>query len=155
MPRDAAMHQPEWLLKRNCSLSPRQLGMAYGVLCLLSFAIAAAFALSGYWYVPVFSIVEMGAVACAMLYYARHAADYEHIALRDNCLLIEQVRAGQMRQTRLDPYWTRIGEPRRDNALIRLEARGVAVEVGRFVTDARRRQVARELQHYLPGSRLR
>ena len=151
MPRDLSMEKREWLLKRNCSLAPRQLALAYGVLCLLSFSVAAAFALYGYWYVPAFSLLEMSAVACALLHYARHADDYEHIALHDNCLLIEQVRAGRARRTRLDPYWTRIAIPAAGRRLIHLEAKGVAIDIGCFATEARRRQVARELQQHLGG----
>jgi uncharacterized membrane protein len=154
MPRDLRMDKHEWLLKRHCSLAPRQLALAYGVLCLLTSSVAAAFAWHGYWYVPAFSLLEMSAVAWALLYHARHAADYEHIVLRDASLLVEQMRAGRVRQTRLDPYWTRIGlPPVRGGGLIRLEAKGVAVEVGRFATAAQRRQVAQELRQYLPGPR--
>jgi uncharacterized membrane protein len=153
MPRDLPMDKREWLLRRHCSLAPRQLALAYGVLCLLTSSVAAAFAWHGYWYVPAFSLLEMGAVAWALRYHARHAADYEHIVLRDASLLVEQMRAGRVRHTRLDPYWARIGLPERGDDLIRLEAKGVAVEVGRFATQAQRRQVARELRQYLPGPR--
>ncbi len=150
MPRDLSRNNHEWLLRRHSSLAPRQLALAYGVLCLLSFSVATAFALYGVWWVPLFSVLEMSAVALAMLYYARHAADYEHIALADGCLMVEQMRAGRLRQTRLDPHWTRIGlPPVRGGGLIRLEAKGVAVDVGRFATAAQRRQVAQELRQYL------
>lgn len=150
MPRDSSMHHPEWLLKRNCSLAPRQLAFAYGVLFLLSFSVAAAFGLRGLWYVPAFSLVEMSAVACALLHYARHAADYDRIALGDAGLLVEQVRAGRTRRTRFDLYWTRISLTRGGAGLIRLEAKGRAVDVGCYATPAQRRQLLRELLPYLP-----
>ncbi|MGZ8341818.1 MAG: DUF2244 domain-containing protein, partial [Telluria sp.] len=130
----------EWLLQRNCSMSPRQAGIAYGFLCLFTFAIAAAFALNGFWVVLAYAVVESGAVACALLHYARHASDREHIALSDGCLLVERIQAGDVRQVRLDPYWTRIDPPTRRHNLIGLESRGVKVEVGGFVSEKVRRQ---------------
>lgn len=149
MPRDMSMHPPEWLLKRNCSLAPRQLALAYGVLCLMSFSVAAAFGLRGFWYVPLFSLLEMSAVACALLYYARHAADYDRIALGDGTLLVEQVRAGRSRRTRLDPCRTRISLARGGAGLIRLEAKGIMIDVGCYATQAQRCQLVCELRPYL------
>ncbi|GAB3538026.1 hypothetical protein GCM10027343_02700 [Noviherbaspirillum agri] len=127
--------------------------MAYAVLFILSFAVAAAFMALGAWHVFAFTILEMVAVALAFLHYARHATDHERIALMDDCLLVEQVLAGETRQVRLDPYWTRIALPRHARELIALEARGVKVEVGGFVTEARRRQFAQELRQELHSSR--
>ena len=139
----------EWFLKRNCSLSPRQLAFAYAVLCLASFSVALMFTLHGAWLVLAFSLFEMAVVALAFLHYARHATDHERIALDDGCLLVERIEAGEVRQTRLDPHWTRIASPSRPEDLINLEAKGVTVEVGRHVTMAKRRQVAQELRQEL------
>ena len=143
----------EWFLKRNCSLSPRQLGLAYGVLCACAFGIALVFAIQGVWIVFGFALVEMLAMAGALLHYARHATDHEHIALSERCLLVERVQGGRTEQVRLDPHWTRIALPdRRHHPLIQLESRGIKVEVGGFVTDATRQQVAQELRHELRTS---
>ena len=87
MPRDHSREQPQWLLARHSALTARQLLRAYGLLCLFSLTIAAAFALRGIWTIPVFSVVELGLVAIALLHYLRHARDYEHIALRDGELI--------------------------------------------------------------------
>ena len=45
MPRDHSREQPQWLLARHSALTARQLLRAYGLLCLFSLTIAAAFAL--------------------------------------------------------------------------------------------------------------
>lgn len=136
----------EWFLKRNCSMAPRQVAIAYGVLCLFTFTIASVFAVRGMWLVLAYALLETGGLAVALLHYARHATDQEHITLSDGCLLVERIEAGECAQVRLDPYWTRIGLPTRRHALIRIEARGVSVEVGGFVSEATRRQVADELR---------
>lgn len=140
----------EWILRRNCSLSPRQTAVAYAVLCALSFGVAAVFLLQGVWQVLFFTAVEMAAVTFAFLYYARHATDYEHIVLTRGCLLVERVCAGKVLQTELDPYFTRVAVPQRGE-LIGLEAKGVKLEIGCYAMEPQRRQFARELQGELRG----
>ena len=127
-------------------MSPRQVAIAYGVLCLLTFTIASVFAVRGMWLVLAYALVETGGLAIALLHYARHATDQEHIALSDGCLLVERIEGGECAQVRLDPCWTSIGRPTRRDALIRIESRGVRVEVGGFVSEEKRRQVADELR---------
>jgi uncharacterized membrane protein len=145
----------ECTLQRNCSMTPRQVARAYAVLCALSLVVALAFFLHGIWIVLAFSLLELACVGLAMLLYARHALDRERISLSSDCLLVECVQAEVRSQARLDPLWTRVltgteaapGGTR--PALITLESRGVRVEVGRFVSEAQRRQVARELRQAL------
>jgi uncharacterized membrane protein len=147
------LEKREWMLRRNCSLTPAQTAAAYAVLCLLSFSVAAVFLLQGYWLVLVFTVTELALVAVALLHYARHAADYEHIVLTKGCLLVERVSAGKVVQTQFDPHWTRVAVPERGARLIALESKGKKVEVGCFVLDAQRRQLARELRGALQGGR--
>ena len=147
-----ACSQHEWFLKRNCSMSPRQVAIVYGGLCLFTFSIASAFAVHGMWMVLAYAALESGALAIALLYYARHALDHEHIALSEGCLLVERVQGGACEQVRLDPYWTRISLPTRRQRLIQIESRGVRLEVGSYVSDDMRRKVADELRAQLRAS---
>ena len=147
-----ACSQHEWYLKRNCSMSPRQVALAYGALCLFTCMIAGAFALRGMWLVLAFAALETCAVGAAMLHYARHALDHEHIALSDGCLLVERIEGGACEQVRLDPYWTRISLPSARQRLIRIESRGIRLEVGGFVPEETRRKVADELRAQLRAS---
>ena len=142
----------EWLLKRNCSLSPRQVGKAYGLLCLFVMAIGLAFALQGIWFVFAFALLEILVLAWALLHYARHATDQEHIALSEGCLLIERIEAGHLQQIRLTPYWTKIAVPSRKRMLIALESRGIKIEIGAFVSQEEREKVAQELRRELRAS---
>ena len=153
MPRDHSREQPQWLLARHSALTARQLLRAYGLLCLFSLVIAAAFALRGLWYIPVFSLAELCLVAIALLHYLRHARDYEHIALRDGELIVEQVSAGRCRRHRFAPWRMRIVVPQGPGQLIHINdtGRGGAhVDVGVFATPERRQQVAQELCALLP-----
>ena len=153
MPRDHSREQPQWLLARHSALTARQLLRAYGLLCLFSLTIAAAFALRGLWTIPAFSFAELGLVAIALLHYLRHARDYEHIALRDGELIIEQVSAGRCLRHHFAPWRTRIAVPQGPRQLIHIsDMRDAArhVAVGVFVTPERRLQVAQELLALLP-----
>jgi uncharacterized membrane protein len=143
------MASREWVLKRNCSISPRQLTMVYAALCSISFAVAAFFTLRGAWYVLGFAILEMAAVGLAFLQFGRHATDREHIALIDDYLLVELIQAEQSRQFRLDPRYTRVELPDERGGLIELEGGGMRVEIGRFLTEWKRREFAQELRQVL------
>jgi uncharacterized membrane protein len=142
----------QWTLQRNCSLSPRQVALAYALLCSGALTVGIGFLLHGVWQVLAFTLPELSLVGLALLLYARHALDREFIVLSAGGLTIDCVSANRHHIIRLDPLWVRVSLPDRPSrALLRLESRGVRVEIGRFVTEARRRQVARELRLALRG----
>jgi uncharacterized membrane protein len=135
-----------WILKRNCSLTPRQSAAAYALLCSASFGIGLVFLLQGVWIVLAFSLLEMAAVGWALLHYARHALDVERIALTERALVVERVDAGRHSRFSLDPLRTRVQPPLpRARKLILLESPGNCVEIGSYVSEPVRQQVAQEL----------
>ncbi|MFA9217517.1 MAG: DUF2244 domain-containing protein [Sphingomonadaceae bacterium] len=144
MPRDRHQEPQVWLLRRQCALSPRQFGLAYGVLCLCSFSVAALFVWLGVWQILLFTLAEMTAVAGAFLYHARHATDMERIELRADSLLVETRSAGRVACIRLEPWRTRVALPPR--GLIALESNAQRILVGALVSEQRRRQFAQELR---------
>ena len=139
----------EWIWKRNCSISPRQLLLAYAVLCSASLAVAGFFTWHGAWFVLCFALLEMTAVGVAFVLWARHATDRERLALEGDFLLIEFVSAERASQFRLDTRSARIEIPSAYHRLIAIEARGVRVEVGRFLPAPKRREIAQELRSAL------
>lgn len=143
----------EWVLKRNCSLAPSQLALAFSLLCIVSLLVATVFALRGAWFVLGFAVIETLAVGTAFLLYARHAADQERIALGDDCLLVELVQVEEVTQFRLDPRYTRVEPPASGHPLVSLEANGARVEVGRFLTEWKRRELAQDLRRALASRR--
>jgi uncharacterized membrane protein len=146
------MAEREWTLKRNCSISPKQLMQAYSALCTASLAIAVFMTLRGAWYVLGFAVVELAAVGFAFLYYARHATDQEHIVLTDDWLLVELIQAGKARQYKLLRRWIKLVPQSAPQRLIGLESCGVQVKVGRFLSERKRQQLLLELrQELLPA----
>jgi len=100
----------DWLMKRNCSVSPRQFVGFYLSLALFSLAIATPLFLNGAWLVLPFTGVELAVVGIAFVIYARHAVDYERIRLYQNRLLIEQMNAEVLTQFEFNPRWVRDAE---------------------------------------------
>jgi len=139
----------EWILKRNCSIAPRQLVQVFAGLCAISLTVALLFTLRGAWFILVFSVLELTAVGWALLIYARHATDLEYVAFDDKYLRVELVHAGKTQCFKMHLDQMQIDLPGKRRALIGLRSAGTQVEVGRFLTEWRRREFAQELRHEL------
>jgi uncharacterized membrane protein len=139
------METREWILKRNCSIAPRQLAWVFAILCAVSLTVALAFTVHGAWTILIFSVIELSAVGIAFLAYARHATDREYVALRGDRLIVEVTQAGKASRIELDVRRARIDFPGARQSLVRLESSGVRVEVGRFMSEWKRREFAQEL----------
>ncbi|MDB5796523.1 MAG: hypothetical protein JWP36_425 [Paucimonas sp.] len=138
------MQANDWILKRNCSITPRQLWQAYAAICTGSGLVALAFAIHGAWYVLAYAVLELGGVGLAFLAFGRHAADRERIALAAGELVVEVVEADRIKRFNLDARRATVETPVR-GALVTIRDAGTTVEVGRFVPEQQRRQFAREL----------
>jgi uncharacterized membrane protein len=139
----------EWLLKRNCALSPRQVGFFYLTLVCVSLLIGIGFALFGAWLVRPFSGVEMIALGVALLIYARHSLDHERVVLDEDGLTVLTVDAGRTTVTRLNPFWVQVVVESGFRTVVFLREQGRRVAVGRHLDDAGRRRFAQELKRAL------
>ena len=136
----------QWLLKRNCSLAPRQLLAFYASLCTVSLAIGFLFWTHGATLVMPFAGLEMLAIGAVLLLYARHAADSESIRLRPGRLTVRRVSGPHVEQVEFAPAWVRVEPESSDRSLIELSGQGRRISVGRFVRPELRRQLADELR---------
>jgi uncharacterized membrane protein len=146
-------NRQEWLSKRNCSLAPRQLALIFASLATVSLGIAVAFAAAGAWMVLPFAGIEVLALGTAFVVYARHAADYERIVLSRDCLLVETSRAERLSQETCAPAWIRVEYNGARQELIGLVTSGQRIEVGRFVPESERTDLAMQLRAQLQGLR--
>jgi uncharacterized membrane protein len=156
----AAFASHEWILKRNCSLSPRQFLSLLGSLAVVSMGVASIFAFSGAWWILVFAFVEVAALAAAFVVYARHAGDYERIVVTPDALIIEFNSGTQVVRQQAHPAFSRVEYPYPGHGpgsgdpLIGVAMAGKAVEVGRFVPRLKRESLAQEIRaHLLAASR--
>ena len=143
-----------WLLKRNCSASPRQLALVFASLVAVSFLFGVVFAAHGLWLVLPFVGLELLAVGLAFLCYGRHAADCERIEVGAQALTVERVDGGRRRCWSLPPGWTRVevarsGQGWMGRVRLFVAARGERVEVGRHLPDERRLRLAEDLRRAL------
>lgn len=136
----------QWFLRRNCSVSPRQLVLIYLSLCVVSLAIGGMFWFKGATLVLPLAWIELMAVGLAFLVYARHASDGETIRLSDGQLVVEQESGGSLRRCEFRREWVRVEPGAADNSLIALSGQGRTVHIGRFVRPELRPVLAREIR---------
>lgn len=135
-----------WFLRRNCSVTPSQLGWMYISLCVVSLGIGLGFWAHGAHLVLPFAWAELAAVGAAFLLYARHATDGEKIALQGGRLVVELENAGTVQRTEFLPHQVRIEPQDSDRSLIELSGQGRSVRVGRYVRPELRAALAREIR---------
>jgi uncharacterized membrane protein len=135
-----------WHLRRNCSITPVQLGGMYASLCAVSLGIAGYFWLQGAKLVMPFALLEVVAVGAAFLLYARHAVDSERIAFTGSQLVVELDRAGKTERVEFNPAWLRIEPSAGERSLVELSAQGRSVRIGRFMRPELRPDLAKEIR---------
>lgn len=136
----------QWFLRRNCSVSPRQLGWMYLSLCAVSLGIGTVFWFQGARLVLPFAWIELVAVGIAFAVYARHATDGETIRLAGGQLVVELESGGKLQRAEFRRDWVRVEPGAADNSLIELSAHGRKVHVGRFVRPELRSLLASEIR---------
>lgn len=150
-PNGQSQQAVQWLLKRNCSVTPAQLAWLYLSLCAVSLGIAGFFWSQGAPLVMPFALLELLVVGAAFSVYARHAADGERIVLQGGHLVVELESAGRLERAEFNRQWVRV-EPRHgDGSLIEVSGQGRSVRVGRHVRPELRPALAREIRHALRG----
>jgi uncharacterized membrane protein len=141
----------EWRLARNCSISPKQLFAVYLSLCVVSLGIATGFAWAGASPVLAFAGVELLLVGVALLVYARHASDHEHITLTGAALTVEHQHGTQTDRSEFRAAWVRVEPLSSDRSLIEVAGDGQTACVGRYLRPELRPSLARELRAALRG----
>lgn len=135
-----------WFLRRNCSVSPAQLGWIYASMCVVSLGIGGIFWLQGARLIMPFVWLELLAVGVAFLVYARHAADGERISLDGSSLVVELETGGRRERAEFNREWVRVEPKVGGRSLIQVSAQGRSVEVGRYVRPDLRPALAREIR---------
>ena len=136
----------QWLLRRNCSITPRQMLGFFASVCALSLAIGGFFWRQGATLVLPFAWIELLAVGAALFVYTRHATDSESIRLQPGRLTVEHACGRRVERVEFVPAWVRVEPELGDRSLIELSGQGLRISVGRFVRPELRRQLAEELR---------
>jgi uncharacterized membrane protein len=139
----------QWVIKRNCSITPRQLGAVYAGLCVVSLGIALFFAWFGAPYVLAFAALELSLLGVAFLIHARHAGDREIITLADGSLAVEQQLGRRLGHAEFRADWLTVEPAGGQGSLVELSGQGQWVRVGRFLRPEHRAAFAQELRRAL------
>jgi len=136
----------EWRMRRNCSMSPRQSVVVFGVLVGLTLATGMLFGVALHaWPVLVFALAISLAVGAAFFVYALHAADGEVLTLAHSLLVVDIENGGRHRVYRLDPRRVTVAtEPDAQEAVI-LCSGGERIRVGAWLPRDARRAFADQL----------
>ncbi|WP_243457473.1 DUF2244 domain-containing protein [Ottowia testudinis] len=141
-----------WHLRRNCSVTPCQLGLLYAGLSLVSLTIGVCFWMMGATLVLGFAGLELLAVGAAFLVYARHAADGETVWLQGGRLIVERERGGRRERLEFGCAHVRIAPPASGQGLIEVTAHGRRVDLGRHVRPEWRPLLAGEMRNALQAT---
>ena len=150
-PDDANHSGVQWLLKRNCSVTPAQLMALFMSISVVSLGIATFFWFQGATLVMPFAWVELMAVGAAFTVYARHARDGEKISLQGGQLVVELETAGRLQRAEFNCEWVRVEPKDGDGSLIEVSGQGRTIRVGRHVRPELRPALAREIRYALRG----
>lgn len=138
-----------WVMRRNCSLAPRQVLAAYFAICLVSLSIASVFAWFGAVPVLYFAGLELLLLGMALMVYARHAADHETITLKNSTLAVEHHCGSRVERAEFRADWLRVEPAQGQGSLLELSVAGRRTLVGRYLRPEWRQMLARELRQAL------
>lgn len=137
-------------LRPNCSLSVRGAMLFFGSACVLCFGVAGFFVVRGFWPVLPFAGVEMAVLgwALAVSRRARHQAQFIRVSQQH----VEIVWADRDTRERVvfPRHWSKVTLRAPHSKLhpsrLAVECQGRSLEIGRFLTDDERRELAARLQ---------
>ncbi len=145
-----------WSLRRNCAISPAQLGTVYAALCAVCLVIGTYFFWHGTAVVAAFAVLELLAVGAAMLVFARHATDGENLVLTARSLLVEQRVGPHTERFVLSTDWLKVEPAAGQGSLVQISDRKLTLRIGRHLRPELRGAFAHELRQAIrqPGTGL-
>ena len=138
-----------WLMKRNCSLTPKQVGLFYLSIVSFSLLVAGYFWLIGAWMILVFTSLALLALTIALYVYTRHALDYEKITIDGKQLIFERSWGGKIAVEEFNTVWTKLHRSETGKRNLVLKSSAKEVPIGFFVRSHEQEQFEKDLARYL------
>ncbi|MGH8179324.1 MAG: DUF2244 domain-containing protein [Steroidobacter sp.] len=137
-------------LAARCSLTPRTAHIFIASIAATTFAVAAPFAMQGFWLVLLFAALEIALLVYAVRASMRAGLERETICITHDCVTITHHRCGGERSSVFPRHWSRVTLRTPPAALhpsrLIIESHGCVCEVGRFLTEDERRSLAVRLK---------
>ena len=148
--RSEVAHATEFkrVARRNNSLSSTGRLAAFALIFIVSIGIAAAFATFGAWLILPFAGLEMLVLFVAFRYMERHAADYELIEIDGDTVKVEWESGNNLLSGAFNRHWAQV-VVNGDGSRLALRSHGRELEIGRYMTDGQRLELARTLKRRL------
>jgi uncharacterized membrane protein len=121
-----------WRLRKNCSVTPRQVMRIYAFLSLISLSIAAFFWSIGAVLVLPFACLEIVVLGVAFWWYAKHAVDGETVSCNAASVVIDTSYAGEHRRYVFEKHTVRVHQGNKAG-LVEVYSQGQKLEIGRFL----------------------
>jgi uncharacterized membrane protein len=142
-------------LAPNCSLTVAGAKLFFGATCLFSLAFALLFVIQGFWPVLPFWALEMLALGLALNASMRRRRYTQTLLITDSLVsLVTRSRRGDTKQE-FARHWAkvRLASPRTrlHPSRLTIESRGLACEVGSFLTEEERCLLAKRLGRLVGG----
>jgi uncharacterized membrane protein len=142
-------------LAPNCSLTPAGAKLFFACTCLFSLIFAMLFVFQGFWPVLPFWALEMLALGLALNASMRRRRYTQTLLITDSLVsLVTRSRRGDTKQE-FARHWAkvRLRSPRTRlyPSRLTIESRGLACEVGSFLTEEERCLLAKRLRSLVGG----
>ena len=138
----------------NHSLTRTQERLVFWSLAAACFTTAIGFAFLGYWLILPFSGLEIGLLAWAFEVLRSRDGDYELLVIEGDVVVLEWHAGTRGERREMNRQWARVicdcRTPGR-NCRLSVSSHGRATEVGQYLSDEARLQLAAELRSRLQG----
>jgi uncharacterized membrane protein len=138
------------VIRPNRSLTLRQLQLAFLGIAVVCLGIASAFAVIGLWPILPFAGVEVIVVGLGFYLSARGGQDMEVVSVGDDTVAVEKGRRQVSRRWEMQRAWAQIHllppKTRWYPSRLVLRSHGKALELGGFLNEQERQQLAGQLQ---------
>lgn len=158
MPSDArclADGSRQFILRPNASLTKRQAQRLLWLAGVPTFALALYCTLLGFWPVLVYAGLEIGVLAWGLRVSMRDSRRQETIHVGADTVCVESQGHGVAHRREFIRYWARVrlqpAQARHHAGRLLIESHGRACEVGRFLNEQERQELARQLRDAVRG----
>ncbi|MEW6118559.1 MAG: DUF2244 domain-containing protein [Pseudomonadota bacterium] len=136
----------------RCSMTRTQARGMFWALAGVSFGVAIAFSALGYWMILPFAGLEVGILAWAFEAVRRREGDFETLTIDGDAVVLEWSSGRSCGRREMNRQWMRVeldcAAPGR-NCRVSVRSHGRGSEVGQFLSDEARLQLAATLRHRL------
>ena len=147
---NSAGYECHWVIRPNRSLSVRQAIQVYAVIAVTCLGIAVFYALHGYWPVLPFAGLEVLVLGVAFYLTLRRSAMREVISIDSEIVKVEKGREQPQETWECPRAWAQVRLQRSHIAWypsrLAILFQGKQVEIGRFLYEMERQELAYELQ---------